>query len=196
LSKYLEELQRILDKNTELKAETGTICKRIKRVWKRLKWNQNYINELRDRISTNIGLLNTLNGRITRDNVVKLVQYQENQESEEVLDWITPINYAPQQHDFINRRQAGTGQWLPDSPEFQEWVNTKQRTLWCPGIPGAGKTILTAIVIEHLLERFQSEPSVVIGYIYCNFRRRDEQKVEDLLANFLKQLTRWQPSSK
>jgi hypothetical protein len=188
----LEELQRILDKNVELKSDNETIGRRIKRVWKKLKWDQAYINELRDRVSTNIGLLSAINGRITRDNVVKLVQYQANQESQSVLDWITPIDYAPQQNDFINRRQAGTGQWLLDSPEFQAWVNTKQRTMWCPGIPGAGKTIITAIVIEHLCERFQNDPSVGIGYIYCNFRRRDEQKAEDLLANLLKQLAQGQ----
>jgi hypothetical protein len=163
-------------------------------VWKRLKWDQDYINELRDRISTHIGLLNALNGRITRDNVVKLVQYQQDKESQAVLDWITPINYASQQNDFISRRQAGTGQWLIDSTEFQEWVNTKQRTLWCPGIPGAGKTIITAIVIEYLCGRFKNDPSVAISYIYFNFRRHDEQKAEDLLANLLKQLARGQSS--
>jgi hypothetical protein len=190
----LEELQRILDKNTELKAETGTIGKRIKRVWKRLKWDQDSINDLRDRISANIGLLNALNGRITRDNVVKLVQYQEIEENRAVLDWITPIDYAPQQNDFLDRRQSGTGQWLLDSVEFQEWVNTKQRTMWCPGIPGAGKTILTAIVIEYLGDRFQNDPSVGISYLYCNFRRHDEQKAEDLLANLLKQLAQGQSS--
>jgi Cdc6-like AAA superfamily ATPase len=161
-------------------------------VWKRLKWDEDHINELRGRISTNIGLLNALNGRITRDNVVKLVQYQEDQESQAVLDWITPIDYAPQQNDFISRRQAGTGQWLLDSVEFREWVNTKQRTLWCPGIPGAGKTIITAIVIKYLSERFQNDPSVSISYLYCNFRRHDDQKAEDLLANLLKQLARGQ----
>jgi DNA replication protein DnaC len=190
--KVLEELQRVLDKNTELKSDNGTIGKRIKRVWKKLRWAQDYINELRDRIGTNIGLLNTINGRITRDNVVKLVQYQENEEIRAVIDWITPIDYALQQNDFINRRQAGTGQWLLDSVEFQEWVNTNQRTLWCPGIPGAGKTMITAIVIEYLCKRFQNDPNVGISYLYCNFRRHDEQKAEDLLANVLKQLAQGQ----
>jgi hypothetical protein len=163
-------------------------------VWKRLKWDQDYINELRDRIDTNIGLLNALNGRITRDNVVRLVQYRENQETQAVLDWITPIDYAPQQNDFINRRQAGTGQWLLDSVEFQEWVKYKQRTLWCPGIPGAGKTILTAIIIEYLCEQYRNDPSVGISYLYCNFRRHQEQKAEDLLASLLKQLAKGQSS--
>jgi len=163
-------------------------------VWKRLKWEPEDIKELRSRIGTNIGLLNAFNGRLTRDNVVKLVQHQEDQGRRTVLDWITPIDYAPQQNDFIARRQEGTGRWLLDSVKFQTWLETNKQTLFCLGIPGAGKTILTSIVIEELTTRFSNDPTIGIAYIYCNFRRRDEQKIDDLLANLLKQLAECQPS--
>jgi NACHT domain len=123
---------------------------------------------------------------------------QDNRERREeqqiILDWLTPIDYAPQQNDLIGRRQTGTGQWLLDSAEFQTWLGTDRQVLFCPGIPGAGKTILTAIVIDDLNTRFQNNPSVGIAYLYCNFRRRHEQKAEDLLASLLKQLAQ-DPSS-
>jgi Cdc6-like AAA superfamily ATPase len=136
----------------------------------------------------------SFNGLLTRDNVVKLVRHQEDQGRQTVLDWITLIDYAPQLNDFITRRQAGTGQWLLDSTEYQTWVETNKQTLFCPGIPGAGKTILTSIVVEELTTRFQNNKSIGIAYLYCNFRRQHEQKVEDLLASLLKQLTQGQSS--
>ncbi|KAK6523104.1 hypothetical protein TWF694_006002 [Orbilia ellipsospora] len=83
---------------------------------------------------------------------------------------------------------AGTGQWLLDSPEFNAWVEGETKTLFCPGIPGAGKTILAAILIESLHSRFHDDPKIGIAYLYCNFRRQDEQKAEDLVASLLKQL--------
>lgn len=126
--------------------------------------------------------------------MIKLVWYQEDQERQTILDWITPIDYAPQQKDFISRRQAGTGQWLLDSAEFKMWLDTDKQTLFCPGIPGAGKTILTSIVIDDLATRFADDPTICIVYIYCNFRRQDEQKAEDLLASLLKQLAQGRPS--
>jgi hypothetical protein len=157
-------------------------------VWKKLNWKPGDIDKLRSRISTNISFLNAFNGRLTRDNVVKLVQYQEDQGRRAVLDWITPIDYAPQQNDFITRRQEGTGQWLLDSTEFHAWVETDKQTLFCPGIPGAGKTILTSIVVDYLYTKFRKDPSIGIAYLYCNFRRQHEQKPEDLIASLLKQL--------
>ena len=43
-------------------------------------------------------------------------------------------------------------------------------------------------MIDDLNTRFHNDPSTGIAYLYCNFRRRDEQKAEDLLASLLKQL--------
>jgi ankyrin repeat protein len=117
-------------------------------------------------------------------------EWQHRQECQAILDWLTTVDYTPQQNDFIGRRQAGTGQWLLDSDEYQAWLKTSMQTLFCPGIPGAGKTIITAIAIDDLNTRFQGDPTVGIAYIYCNFRRRNEQKADDLLASLLKQLSR------
>lgn len=123
-----------------------------------------------------------------KQDVDNLLHRQNVQERDAILEWLTPINYAPQQNDFIKRRQAGTGQWLLNSMEYQDWLQTDKQTLFCSGIPGAGKTILTSIVVEELTTRFGNEKSIGITYLYCNFRRQDEQKTEDLLMSLLKQL--------
>ncbi|CAG8976236.1 hypothetical protein HYALB_00012003 [Hymenoscyphus albidus] len=62
-----------------------------------------------------------------------------------------------------------------------------------PGIPGAGKTILTSILVEELTSRFHDNENIGIAYLYCNFRRREEQNKNNLLASLLKQLARHQP---
>jgi hypothetical protein len=134
----------------------------------------------------------------TKAGVDLLHERQDNRELREenqaILDWLTPIDYALQQSDFIKRRQEGTGQWLLNSNEFQEWVEQSNQTLFCPGIPGAGKTIITSIVIEDLCTRFQNDTSIGIAYVYCDFRRQQEQTPENLLASLLKQLVQEQPA--
>lgn len=158
-------------------------------MWKRLTWDPEDINKLRNRINTNVNLLNAFNGKVTRDNVFKLVQHQEDQGRQTILEWITPIDYTPQQNDFFSRQQVGTGQWLIDSATFQQWLATP-RTLFCPGIPGAGKTIITAIVVNYLCMKFYKDTNIGVAYIYCNFKRNHEQTLQDLLLSILKQLSR------
>jgi predicted ATPase len=116
-------------------------------------------------------------------------QRQDDKERQEILDWLTPIDYGPRQSDHFKRRQPGTGQWLLDSAEYQAWLTTSKQTLFCPGIPGAGKTMITAIAINDLNTYFQDDPNVGIAYLYCNFQQRGEQKTEELLASLLKQLS-------
>jgi hypothetical protein len=128
----------------------------------------------------------------TKAGMDRLHERQDNRERHKehqaILDWLTPIDYAPQQNDFINKRQQGTGQWLLDSNNFQEWLNNSNQILFCPGMPGAGKTMLTSIVVEYLWAKFHSDASIGIAYLYCNFRRQHEQKPADLLASLLRQL--------
>ncbi|RYC80736.1 hypothetical protein BFJ63_vAg16371 [Fusarium oxysporum f. sp. narcissi] len=125
--------------------------------------------------------------------VHKLLHGQDDQKHQAILKWLTPVDYAQQHNDFISRRQRGTGEWMLESAEFQAWLNADKQTLFCPGIPGAGKTIITAIVIDYLQSKFRDNQSIGIAYIYCNFRRKDQQKAEDLFASLLKQLAPSQP---
>jgi hypothetical protein len=129
------------------------------------------------------------------EGIDRLNRRQDNQDCRVIADWLTLVDYAPQQSDFIRRRQEGTGQWLLDSKEFNTWLDQCKQTLFCPGIPGAGKTMITSIVVDYLHHKFRNGATTGVAYLYCNFRRKEEQKLEDLLASLLKQLIQEQPST-
>ncbi|KAL2004633.1 hypothetical protein VTN00DRAFT_3369 [Thermoascus crustaceus] len=76
----LTDIEKTIDRYSELKSNHDMRRNRVTRAWKRLKWEPDDIHNLRIRIGSNIGLLNAFNGRITRSNVTKLVERQENQE--------------------------------------------------------------------------------------------------------------------
>jgi hypothetical protein len=56
--KILSDLEKTFDKYDELETYGGNLGKRVKRVWKKLKWEPEDIRELGDRIISNIILLN------------------------------------------------------------------------------------------------------------------------------------------
>jgi Cdc6-like AAA superfamily ATPase len=111
-----------------------------------------------------------------------------------LLEWISRSDYPAQQSTIIRERQEGTGQWFLTASEMIRWKNEAKATLFCPGIPGAGKTIVAAIAIDHLLESVQSD-SHGVAYIYCNYKAQQQQDLLSLLAAFLKQLVQGQLST-
>lgn len=56
------------------------------------------------------------------------------QKRQKILEWFSPLNFFKTQQDIFARKQEGTGQWLIDSPAFQNWLSGLDRTLCCPGI--------------------------------------------------------------
>ncbi|OGE49580.1 hypothetical protein PENARI_c020G07591 [Penicillium arizonense] len=141
-------------------------------------------------------ILGDVNATLQRtDANVKTIRSKlDRKEDLEILDWLTGIDYGPQHSDHLKRRQSGTGQWFLDSVEYQNWRSSSQQTLLGVGIPGAGKTILAAIVIDDLTTRFGHDSSIGIAYIYFNFRQKQQQRREDLVSSLLKQLSQGWPS--
>ena len=123
-----------------------------------------------------------------KQGVDELNKTRQGQERQSIGDWLSSADHSVQHNDFINRRQEGTGQWLLDSLEYTSWRSGSTSTLFCPGIPGAGKTMMTAIVVDDLMNRFLVDESVGIAFLYCNYKRQQEQQDVDLLASLLKQL--------
>jgi Cdc6-like AAA superfamily ATPase len=111
-----------------------------------------------------------------------------------ILNWITPLDYGPQQTDNYKRRQPGTGHWLLDSDDYLNWINEPARAIFCPGIPGAGKTVLTSVVINDLESRFCNDDTTMVAYVYFDFKRNDEQSFENIISSLLKQFARGQTS--
>ncbi|KAF3201204.1 hypothetical protein TWF191_003464 [Orbilia oligospora] len=119
----------------------------------------------------------------------------DREEDLKVLDWLTHVDYGPRQSDIFRNRQPNTGIWFLNSPEYQSWFSGQEKQiLFCPGIPGAGKTVLTSIVVDHLTAWFSDDETVGVAYTYCNFKETHEQKLEHLLSSLLKQLAQTRPS--
>ncbi|CEF79534.1 unnamed protein product [Fusarium graminearum] len=107
-----------------------------------------------------------------------------------ILDWLNAIDYSSKQHELLQpqQRQPGTGQSFVGSERFQAWLKSDDSVLVCCGMPGAGKTITTAIAIEYLQSRFKDDPTVGVAYVYCSYQKSHQQNSQDVFTSFLKQL--------
>ncbi|KAF8963113.1 ankyrin repeat-containing domain protein [Flammula alnicola] len=107
-------------------------------------------------------------------------------ELREIADWLTPINFRSIHNDTFLKHTPGTGVRFLKSKEFQRWLSTSGEMLWVTGMPGAGKTILSSIVVDHLQTLHSSSHDVAVIISYCHYT--NQYSVEDLLSSFIKQL--------
>ncbi|KAN0087259.1 hypothetical protein V8E54_000947 [Elaphomyces granulatus] len=135
-----------------------------------------------DRIEEGVGSI---------DRTVNLLHStQEGEYRRKLLGWLSPIDYAGLQSDTLRKRQAGTGDWFLKSTPFMEWLEGKKKTLFCPGIPGTGKTMIASIVVDHLKASFPDDETGH-AFLYCIYKRQETQEVDNLLASLLGQLALW-----
>ncbi|KAL6901316.1 hypothetical protein GGI43DRAFT_422769 [Trichoderma evansii] len=138
------------------------------------------LGEVLIEVAENVANINT--------NVEDIRSHIISQQDLKILNWLADSDYSSQKNDYFNRHQEGTGQWLLDSAVYQGWLSKSKQNLICPGIPGAGKTILTAIVIENLRSRFSNDPKVGVAYNFYNFNRQAQQTANKFMASLLRQL--------
>ena len=135
----------------------------------------------------------------TREDVEWLRASQEGRDLETILQWISPLDFHPVQNDSLQRRQLDTGDWIIQEPTFHSWAYGALDTLCCEGIPGAGKTIIAAIVVDHLRRLSGSNAGVnrseesTVTYLYCMFKERHGQTTENMIGSIIKQLSEAYP---
>lgn len=110
-----------------------------------------------------------------------------------VLEWMKWLGTDPvldddsKQKKLLQTLEPGTGRWLLELREFREWMATPESsTLRCYGIPGAGKTVMTSLVIETLRNNFSMEDGVAIVFRYLSVGGRDSFAL--VLTEIIKQI--------
>lgn len=112
----------------------------------------------------------------------------ETREDRDIIKWLTPMNYGSQHSLYRDRRQPETGRWFLNSDEYNTWKNHPDKILLCQGIPGAGKSVLSALIIEDLLAAFGQTTRIGLAYIYCDYQRHDQQTPLQLFSSLTQQL--------
>ena len=126
--------------------------------------------------------------RIALESLERESQASKEQQKQEVLQWLSPLNFRLKQLDILSRRTPCTGEWLLVEKNFKSWVEGNGSScLFCSGIPGAGKTILTSLVINHLESRIAAIKPMV-AYIFFDYKDQERQTVTAILRSLLRQV--------
>ncbi|EXJ75702.1 uncharacterized protein A1O5_00209 [Cladophialophora psammophila CBS 110553] len=95
-------------------------------------------------------------------------------------------NYATS----CKRRQQGTGSWLLQDNRFIAWMESPGSSLWLHGIPGCGKIVISATIIDRALD--MAHPNVI--YFDFDFNGDQKRKFNTALRSLIMQLAKQVPN--
>ena len=110
---------------------------------------------------------------------------QTDRDVQDVLDWLSPLKFWAKQIDVFEKRHPETGTWLLQHDTFKHWLSGTRKRIFCPGIPGAGKTVLASVIVDHLGMTFRND-NVGIAYVYCSYNDSNQTAI-NLVGSLLHQ---------
>ncbi|KAH6902884.1 hypothetical protein BKA70DRAFT_1567390 [Coprinopsis sp. MPI-PUGE-AT-0042] len=103
-----------------------------------------------------------------------------------ILDFLSMVNFRSTQQENLDKWAPETLKWIFESSMFQFWLDAHGAILWGTGMPGAGKTILASVMIEHMEDLSKVSGDICVGFVYCRYT--EPMKVRDILAALVRQL--------
>ncbi|KAI9766767.1 MAG: hypothetical protein M1839_004771 [Geoglossum umbratile] len=104
-----------------------------------------------------------------------------------LLETLSSYNYKTAFKQARGKRCGATCSWLAQTSEFKDWLGDTQSSLfWCYGIPGSGKTVLTASIIDEL---FCCNPinHPFVRFFFCQYDSPESLKARTILGSLIRQ---------
>ncbi|KAI9785686.1 MAG: hypothetical protein M1839_008703 [Geoglossum umbratile] len=125
--------------------------------------------------------------RIEIDLASQQAAYQEQERRKSLLETLSSYNYKTAFKQARGKRCGATCSWLAQTSEFKDWLGDTQSSLfWCYGIPGSGKTVLTASIIDEL---FCCNPinHPFVKFFFCQYDSPESLKAGTILGSLIRQ---------
>ena len=79
------------------------------------------------------------------DSIAQSQMISHIEDDQKILEWLSRRTYVERHNDVFQKRTSGTGDWLLRTKEFQSFLSTDKRVLWCYGIRMVSKFEIRSI---------------------------------------------------
>jgi hypothetical protein len=109
-----------------------------------------------------------------------------NESRRRVLQYFGVVNPRENYKTSLSLRHPSTGFWLTEGDTFRTWLRDRGTRLWLTGIPGAGKTVLSGLIVEECIARSTNDRAV--AYYYCDYKNVQSQDAVNIFGSIAVQL--------
>ncbi|KAJ9217896.1 hypothetical protein DTO166G4_287 [Paecilomyces variotii] len=107
-----------------------------------------------------------------------------------IQSWLSPTEFDSDGSEYrkhLNAHAPGTGDWLVQAETYQKWHDSAETTpggLWIQGIPGSGKSVITA----RLIQRLKEEETAPVVFFFARRIIKSNSHPQNLVRDCLYQL--------
>ncbi|KAL0258639.1 hypothetical protein SLS55_006136 [Diplodia seriata] len=128
-----------------------------------------------------------------RDGQIQEIKRQLSEKQTKMMKDFSDIEPQDALGRHLQLRQQGTGTWFLNGQHFQNFLSEDHSSLWLYGIPGAGKSVLSAAVVE-LINALRTQ-NVATAFFFCEHDNSDTQGSRNILGSLARQLALQNDSS-
>lgn len=124
------------------------------------------------------------------ENTRHLRNRADDEEFTALLNWLTLDDHSSTYRAHLSKRMEHSGSWFLKHDKYQSWFDGHGETnlLYCPGVPGAGKSFMATGVIDSMLQRKQADHHALLYYFF-DHSRTSQQTPGNFLATLIRQAT-------
>ncbi|CUS15089.1 unnamed protein product, partial [Tuber aestivum] len=126
----------------------------------------------------------------TTKTVTQVLRILDESKFQEVQKWLNVVDPASNYSSALALREPGTGNWLLKGCEYIDRKEGRGGVLWLHGIPGCGKSVLSATAIEDVKDLCEANHDHALAYFYFTFSDPEKQKSCNMLLSLISQLPR------
>ncbi|TVY92560.1 Ankyrin [Lachnellula willkommii] len=121
------------------------------------------------------------------DDFVLVERHVTPEDLEKIRTWLSPTEFESEGSEYrkhLNAHVAGTGDWLFETEQYENWHDAAIGSLWVQGIPGSGKSVVAANIIQAL----KNEDTPVLFFFSRRIIKANSEPrhlVRDCLYQFL-----------
>ena len=120
-------------------------------------------------------------------------EFEQRERNKRALEVFTSLSAAATTqenhlHQIAEFRQLGTCDWLLENSRIDSWIKDESgdACVWMTGIPGAGKSFLCSLIVEHL----ETKCDRTTAYYFCDHRSSDRNDCGLVLRTLAVQILR------
>ena len=142
-------------------------------------------NQAQRNEATEMSRFRTFAKKFSDTSIRDLGEARTRKRKEAELRFLNACSVYNHEESWKQARKRGNTHWICHDEKYRQWKGERvSGTLWCTGILGSGKTVLSANVVEDL----KITTTAIVAYFFCRYDEVESLQTRTIIGSIARQI--------